>query len=178
MKMTLVPFDSVAVDLPRAIAKRLRAILPWRFSVATPLPDPVPPAGASALDVQQLLSLLPASEHHSELWMGLTGLDMTAPGLDYIFGYAAPEKRAAVVSLHRLADPTGGRRCSRRLLVERATREILHEAGHLMGLPHCDEILCVMRYSQTLQDTDIKHSLYCNRCLTEMSRMPEPAGER
>ena len=178
MKMTIVPLDSVGGDIPRAIARRLRTILPWRFIVASSLPDPLPHAGARALDVEQVLSLLPANSQHNELSVALTGLDLTAPELDYVFGYAAPERRAAAVSLYRLADGAEGRRCSRRLLVERATKEILHEAGHLLGLSHCDEVLCVMRYSQALQDTDIKRALYCTRCLTELSRMPEPAGER
>jgi len=178
MKMTIVPLDSVGGDIPRAIARRLRTILPWRFIVASSLPDPLPRAGARALDVEQLLSLLPTNDHHTELSVALTGLDLSAPDMDHVFGYAAPERRAAAVSLYRLVGGAPGRRYSRRLLVERATKEILHEAGHLMGLSHCDEALCVMRYSQVLQDTDIKHSLYCTRCLTELSRMPEPASER
>lgn len=178
MKLTIVPFRSVPGNLPREIARRLRSILPWRFIVAPSLPDLLPLPGASALTVEQVLALLPASDRHDELTIVLTALDLSAPGLDYVFGYAAPARHAGVVSLHRLVKNTDGRRHRRRLLVERSAKEILHEAGHLMGLPHCDGLLCVMRYSQALQDTDIKRCQYCARCLKELSRMPEPVGER
>jgi predicted Zn-dependent protease len=47
-----------------------------------------------------------------------------------------------------------------------------------MGLPHCDRPGCVMQYSQTLHDTDIKQCRFCADCLRELSRLPEPAGER
>jgi len=178
MRLTIVPFGSAAGELPRHIARRLRAILPWRFSVAPCLPDPVPQLQALTISVEQVLALLPDGGRHDELTIALTGLDLSAPGLDYVFGYAAPERHAGAVSLYRLVGETDGRRHRRRLLVERASKEVLHEAGHLMGLGHCDDVMCVMRYSQVLQDTDIKRCQFCTRCLKELSRMPEPAGER
>jgi len=178
MKLTIVPFESVEANLPRAVARRLRSILPWRFTVSALLPDPIPRDGARALDVEQMWPLLPASERHDELAIGLTGLDLSSTDLEYVFGYASPERRAAAVSVFRLADGTEGRRGGRRLLVERATKEILHEAGHLMGLPHCTQSGCVMQYSQALHDTDIKQCRFCADCLRELSRLPEPAGER
>jgi len=178
MKLTIVPFESVSGDMPRAVARQLRSILPWRFKVSTPLPDPMPHDSTQALDVERLWSLLSVMDKHDELTIGLTALDLTAPGLDYVFGYAAPERRTAAVSVFRLADGTESRRGGRRLFVERVTKEMLHEAGHLMGLPHCDHLGCVMQYSQTLHDTDIKQCRFCSDCLRELSRLPEPAGER
>jgi len=58
MKLTIVPFESVAGDLPRDVARQLRSILPWRFKVSSPLPDPIPQDSGHALDVNQLWSLL------------------------------------------------------------------------------------------------------------------------
>ena len=178
MKLTLIPFQSVTGNLPREITRRVRSILPWRFSVAPSLRDPVPFKDLTTVSVEQILALLSPTDRHDELTIALTSLDLCVPGLDYVFGYAAPERRAGVVSLYRLVNDNDARRHRRRLLVERAAKEILHEAGHLMGLPHCDDPMCVMRYSQALQDTDIKRCQYCARCLKELSRMPEPAGER
>ncbi len=178
MKLTIVPSRSVAGNMPREIARRLRSILPWRFIVAPSLDDPAPPPGGTAMPVEELLSRLPTVDKHDELMIALTAVDLSAPGLDYVFGYASPLRHVGAISLHRLVTDTDARRHRHRLLVERAAKEMLHEAGHLMGLPHCDDLLCVMRYSQALQDTDIKRCHYCARCLKELSRMPEPAGER
>jgi len=178
MKLTIVPFDSLPPGpLPREVARRLRGVLPWRFIVAAPEPDPPEVNGTGALEVELLLSRLTPGHRHDELTVALTGRDLTARELGPVFGYAAPHLYAACVSLHRLADGTHGRRGGRRLLVERAAKEILHEAGHLMGLPHCERTGCVMQYSQTLHDTDIKGCRFCADCLREMSRLPEPAAE-
>jgi predicted Zn-dependent protease len=178
MKLTIVPFESLPPGpLPREVARRLRGILPWRFVVAAPQSDLSAVGGAGALDAELLLSLLPRSRRHDELMVALTGCDLTARELGPVFGYAAPHLYAACVSLHRLTDGTQGRRGGRRLLVERAAKEILHEVGHLMGLPHCERAGCVMQYSQTLHDTDIKGCRFCAECLREMSRLPEPAAE-
>ncbi len=177
MRMTIVPFMSVADGLPQAIARRLKNVLPWVFVVASPHQDPTPAGSVNALQVQQMFDLLDRRHEHNELIIGVTGFDLAASGFDYVFGYAAPEQHIAIISLHRLMHGTNGLAAEQQVLVERATKEILHEAGHLMGLSHCDQGACVMRYSQTLHDTDIKPCRYCARCLKELSRMPErPTG--
>jgi len=43
-----------------------------------------------------------------------------------------------------------------RLFLARATKESVHELGHTYGLSHCEELACVMRFSNTLRDTDQK----------------------
>jgi predicted Zn-dependent protease len=178
MKLTIIPFDGVDDTLVKAIARRLRRTLPWRFAVAPSLPEPRAGAGAAAVDVQQLFSLLPPGDRHDQLTLGLTSLNLATGDLEQVFGYAAPERRTAVVSLFRLNDGIAGRGVSVRLTVERAAKEILHEVGHLMALPHCEHAGCVMQYSQALHDTDIKQCGFCGDCLRELSRLPEPTAER
>lgn len=178
MRLTIAPFESVTDDLPRAVAKPLRTILPWRFTVSARLPDPTSQGDTRLLGVEELWIQLPASSRHDEMVVGLTGRDLASSELKHVFGYACPERRAAIVSVFSLVDGTTVRRGGRRLLVARTTKEILHEAGHLMGLTHCEHAGCVMQYSQTLHDIDIKQCRYCSDCLRELSRLPEPAGER
>ncbi len=177
MKLTVVPFASVAAILPRDSARRIRAVLPWKITVSPPLSNTALDGSATQLDVTQPLALLPWSGRHDELTVGLIDRDLYLDGLGYVFGYAKPGQHVAVVSLARLAEGTAGRRGGRRLLVERAAKEILHETGHLMGLEHCDRMTCVMHYSQVLQDTDIKDCGYCARCLRQLSRLPEASAE-
>jgi predicted Zn-dependent protease len=177
MRLTLVPFESASPDLVRSIAKRLRAVLPWKFVVAAVMPEPPTRDAQEALDVAKVLALLPAGARHDELAVGITARDLSTPDYASVLGYAEPERRVAVISLLRLAEGTVHVRGGRRRLVERAAKEVLHEAGHLLSLPHCEGGNCVMQYSQALHDTDIKPCRFCATCLKELSRLPEPASE-
>ncbi len=123
--------------------------------------------------MEQVFAMMGACGRSNDVTVAVTSRDLTAQGFEYVYGYAAPRQRAAVVSLYRLVD--GMHRSA--LLVERASKEVLHEAGHVLGLGHCDDAGCVMAYSQTLQDTDIKPCQYCANCLRELSRMPETLPE-
>ncbi len=174
MRLTLVPIDPVPLDLARLVARRLRSVLPWRFAVAPTLCQAESPCDATLLEADSLLSLLPAHERFDELSIALTPREITLPDSGGLLGYASPERRAAVVSLCRLADGTAGVRGGRRILVERIAKEVLHESGHLLGLSHCEEPSCVMRYSQAVHDTDLKQCGFCPGCLKELSRLPEP----
>ena len=178
MKLIIVPFAGIAPVLPRESARRIRAVLPWKITVSAPLPHEALDSSAIQLAAEQPLAQLPWSGQHDELTVGLTERDLRVADLDYVFGYAEPARRVAVISLFRLTDGTASRRGGRRLLIERTAKEILHETGHLMGLEHCDRTTCVMHYSQVLQDTDIKSCGYCARWLKQLSRLPEASGER
>ena len=177
MILTLVPFESASPDLMRSIAKRLRAVLPWKFVVAAVMPEPPTRDVHGALDVTEVLALLPAPARHDALAVGITARDLATSEYASVLGYAEPERRVAIVSLLRLSESTVNVRGGRRRLIERAAKEVLHEAGHLLGLPHCEGSNCVMQYSQALHDTDIKPCRYCATCLKELSRLPEPASE-
>ncbi|MFL6406200.1 MAG: archemetzincin, partial [Nitrososphaeraceae archaeon] len=43
-------------------------------------------------------------------------------------------------------------------------KEAVHELGHAFGLTHCESIKCVMHFSNSLSDTDIKTNHLCNVC--------------
>jgi archaemetzincin len=43
-------------------------------------------------------------------------------------------------------------------------KEIFHELGHAIGLKHCEHRGCVMRFSDSLADTDAKGEELCAYC--------------
>ena len=89
--------------------------------------------------------------------LGVTGVDLYAPGLNFIFGEAEMNGRACVISVFRLNG-------ERKIFISRAVKEAVHEIGHTIGLMHCHNPLCVMHFSNCLADTDIKNAWYCPRC--------------
>ncbi len=91
--------------------------------------------------------------------LGITDADCYAGKLNFVFGIAAMAGAAAVVSLFRLHT-----RASANTFIERAMKEIFHELGHAMGLAHCANPRCVMHFSNSLAETDMKEERLCATC--------------
>ena len=93
----------------------------------------------------------------SRFCVGLTGMDLYAPSLNFVFGLALRDEGLAVVSWHRLQNEGD-------VFVARLAKEVIHEVGHLEGLDHCSNESCVMWFSNTLSETDRKGLDFCSSC--------------
>jgi archaemetzincin len=96
--------------------------------------------------------------------LGVTEVDLYVPGLNFVFGEADPGRGVCLISLARLREEFWGRASNEELFVGRAVKEAVHESGHLLGLPHCPDPKCVMHFSNSLLDTDVKGRGFCERC--------------
>jgi archaemetzincin len=96
--------------------------------------------------------------------VGIADFDLYVPRLSFVFGEADSASRTAVISLFRLRQEYYGLAPDANLFLERATKEIVHELGHTFGLEHCTNGECVMHFSNSLADTDLKHVHFCNKC--------------
>ncbi len=94
----------------------------------------------------------------NELALGVCDADLYAHGLSFVFGLASQRAGAAVISVARLRDENA-ERAGRRI-----ETEAVHEAGHLLGLPHCDNEGCAMLFSNSLAEADEKGPGLCDRC--------------
>jgi archaemetzincin len=96
--------------------------------------------------------------------LAVTERDLFIPVLTFVYGQAQLGGRVAVVSLARLRQEFYGLPPSAPVLIHRAVKEALHEAGHLFGLAHCGERECVMSLSVNIRQIDSKGMAFCARC--------------
>lgn len=115
----------------------------------------------------RLLALL---EKHAESlqvnrMLGVAADDLYVPGMNFVFGEARCPGRVAVISTSRLKQSTSS---SSQLLSGRVLKEAVHEVGHMLGLKHCADTLCVMHFSEYIGDTDRKNSTFCRSCASDL----------
>ena len=96
--------------------------------------------------------------------LGVVDADIFVPELSFVFGEATCPGKAALISLWRLKPEFYDDAPNASLFLERILKESVHELGHTLGLGHCSCSSCVMHFSNSISDTDIKQSLFCDKC--------------
>ncbi|MEM3957748.1 MAG: archaemetzincin family Zn-dependent metalloprotease [Thermoproteota archaeon] len=103
-------------------------------------------------------------------YLGVTEADLYAGKLNFVFGEAILNGEDAIVSLHRLRPEFYGKPPDKRLFEARVLKEAVHELGHTFGLTHCTNPECVMRFSNSIIDTDFKKAQPCLNCQVKLFR--------
>lgn len=96
--------------------------------------------------------------------VGLFDVDLFIPILTYIFGQAHLGGKTAIASAYRLRNEIYGMPVDDKLLLDRFTKEVIHELGHTFSLLHCQNPVCVMRSSTYVEDIDLKERHLCPDC--------------
>jgi archaemetzincin len=99
-----------------------------------------------------------------ELTVGIAGVDLYIPILTFVFGEAKMGAGCALVSYQRLQQEFYGLPRDNALAAARMAKEAVHEAGHAIGLTHCDDYQCVMAPSHSVEWLDLKGSAFCADC--------------
>ncbi len=108
--------------------------------------------------------LAAAADPRDELLLGITDYDLYKTSHQFIFGSSNVGQRCAVVSIHRLRSEFYGEPPDENALFQRLLKESVHEIGHTLGLKNCYSARCAMYYSNSIYDTDNKHSQFCENC--------------
>jgi archaemetzincin len=97
-------------------------------------------------------------------------VDAYLNGLNYVLDKAFPKRGLGVVYLPRIKEEFYGLKPNDELFYETMVKECIHELGHVFGFVHCSNTLCVMHFSNSLNDTDVKARGFCDRLQNEKSQ--------
>lgn len=171
-RLVLVPiYLSNLRALLDPLAARLESAFGLQVSIEAPWFDPELAFEShrgqynSTLLLSQLLGV---SGPRFERVLAVTNVDLFIPVLTYVFGEAQLGGPASIVSVYRLQNEAYGMPPDPDRLIERLTREAIHELGHTFGLVHCFYQTCVMRSSTYLEEIDLKSDRFCLDCLVEL----------
>ncbi len=166
MNIVLVPIGDIDPGALQQLKGGLETIFGCPVQIDSPLslPDDAFDRARGQYFSNSLLDLLRQHPHKSEHALGVTGADIYTHGLNFLFGQADGINRVALISLSRLKDEDSAAPGEEKLLYARMLKEAVHELGHTLGLDHCEDAKCVMHFSNSLADTDVKGNYFCGRC--------------
>lgn len=157
--------------VPPDLLAELRSGLTTEFRVECEmLPAEADPAFAFNLTRQQyhsteiLASLVRRATPASRHLLAVTSVDLYIPILTFVFGEAQLQGNCAVVSTHRLQQEFYGLPVDSALFRTRLLKEAIHELGHTLSLPHCEDYECVMSPSHGVEWIDLKGWHFCEPC--------------
>jgi archaemetzincin len=154
--------------LQEGVTRELGAAV--RMGGNLPLPGACPEGRSQYPAAPFLAALAAARAPGDDAILGVTGVDLAVPGLNFVFGLADPGNGAAVISLARLYPEFYGQPRDPGRFKARAVTEAVHELGHLLGLAHCPDPACVMAFSNSLADTDRKGPGFCQACREKLGK--------
>jgi len=160
------PLPEVEEETEKVLSKKFR--LEPRFEGLIP-PDATLSRGSQLLADVQLSRILSLKPKDALFAGGLTPYDIYSGNLNFVFGIALPFKGFLVSYARLLSD-------DRELFLSRVRKEVTHEMGHVFGLPHCPDPKCVMHFSNSLIDTDLKGEEFCPSCKRKLEEAMAKLG--
>ncbi|MFB6170372.1 MAG: archaemetzincin family Zn-dependent metalloprotease [Haloarculaceae archaeon] len=168
MHVDIVPVGDVPGAVKREASAALRSVYDCEVSVhdSQPIPTGAYDSNRDQYRAEEFIELA-TRVGGGEKNIAITPADLFYRRRNYVFGLAYLSGRGSVISTHRLQTSSDGgfsQRSAEEVFADRIRKEVVHEIGHTLGLEHCDNNRCVMNFSPTVHEVDIKDEHLCGTC--------------
>ena len=164
--LDLFPFGTIDERILAVLAGHLQTIVGLNVMIQAPEPHPEYAFSErrGQYEAGKILVRLIELENGAAFRLGVVDVDLYLPILTHVFGESQLGGAAAIVSIYRLRDTSWDR------FLVRTAKVALHEVGHLLGIVHCIDTRCLMRFANRVENLDEIPMRFCRACAYEVAR--------